>query len=116
LEGVEFAKITGRSNVKVMADLNYFLKLDQPLEDILKYPDFCLNVHIAGDGGSQPNVGTREETFIHLFKVLKDAGYDKGVSAACPWVITNGAAQIDYKYETDKTLKFVKDLRDKVYK
>ena len=116
LEGVEFAKLTGRSNVKVMADLNYFIRLDQPLEDILKYPDLCLNVHIAGDGGAQPNVGMREETFVHLFKVLKDAGYDKGVSVACPWVITNGAAQIDYRYETDKTLKFVKDLRDKVYK
>jgi sugar phosphate isomerase/epimerase len=116
LEGVEFAKMTGRSNVKVMADLNYFLALNQPLEDILKYPDYCLNVHIQGDGGSQPNVGKREDIFIHLFKVLKDAGYDKGVSAACPWIITNGAAEIDYKYETDTALKFIKDLRDKVYK
>jgi sugar phosphate isomerase/epimerase len=116
LEGVEFAKMTGRSNVKVMADLNYFLQLNQPLEDILKYPDLCLNVHIQGDGGSQPNVGNREETFMHLFNVLKDAGYEKGVSAACPWISTNGAAEIDYKYETDKTLVFIKNLRDKVYK
>jgi len=116
LEGVEFAKMTGRSNVKVMADLNYFLELNQPLEDILKFPDYCLNVHIQGDGGSQPNVGNREETFIHLFKVLKDAGYDKGVSAACPWIPTNGAAEIDYKYETDKTLAFLQELRTKVYK
>jgi len=115
LEGIEFAKLTGRSNVKVMADLNYFLELEQPLEDILKYPEYCLNVHIQGDGGAQPNVGNREEIFLHLFKVLKEAGYDKGVSAACPWIATNGAAEIDYKYETDKTLGFLQDLRAKVY-
>lgn len=115
LEGVEFAKMTGRSNVKVMADLNYFLELDQPLEDILKYPEYCLNVHIQGDGGAQPNVGNRKEILTHLFRVLKEAGYDKGVSVACPWVITNGAAEIDYVYETDKTLRFVQELRASVY-
>lgn len=115
LEGIEFAKMTGRKNVKVMADLNYFIRLEQPLEDILKYPEYCLNVHIQGDNGAQPNVGSREDVFIHLFNVLKDAGYDKGVSAACPWVSTSGSAEIDYKYETDKALEFISRLRDKVY-
>jgi sugar phosphate isomerase/epimerase len=116
LEGIAFAKSTGRSNVKVMADLNYFLELNQPLEDILKYPEYCLNVHIQGDGGAQPNVGKREDILLHLFNVLKDAGYDKGVSAACPWVSTNGAKEVDFKYETDTTLKFMQDLRSKAYK
>ena len=116
LEGVAFAKLTGRSNVKVMADLNYFIALNQPLEDILKYPDYCLNAHIQGDGGAQPNVGKREDILLHFFKVLKDAGYDKGVSAACPWVSTNGASEIDYKYETDTTLSYLLDLRSKAYK
>lgn len=116
LEGIAFAKQTGRSNVKVMADLNYFLELDQPLEDILKEPEYCLNVHIQGDGGAQPNVGGREKTLLHLFEVLKEAGYDKGVSSACPWVSTNGAQPIDYKYETDKTLRYLQQLREKIYK
>jgi sugar phosphate isomerase/epimerase len=116
LEGVAFAKLTGRKSVKVMADLNYFLELEQPLEDILKAPGYCLNVHVQGDGGAQPNVGKREEIFLHLFNVLKDAGYDKGVSAACPWVSTNGVKEIDYKFETDFTLKYLQDLREKVYR
>lgn len=116
LEGIEFAKMTGRRSVKVMADLNYFIELKQPLEDILKYPDYCLDVHIQGDGGAQPNVGKREDIFIRLFEILKEIGYDKGVSAACPWVITNGANEIDYKYETDTTLEFLQDLRARVYK
>jgi len=116
LEGVAFAKLTGRRSVKVMADLNYFLELEQPLEDILKEPELCLNVHIQGDGGAQPNVGKRDEILIHLFNVLKEAGYDKGVSAACPWVPTNGAKEVDYKFETDFTLKYLEDLREKVYR
>ncbi|MCL2832790.1 MAG: sugar phosphate isomerase/epimerase [Treponema sp.] len=115
LEGIEFAKLTGRKCVKVMADLNYFLKLDQPLEDILKYPEYCLNVHIAGEKG-QPNVGLRKDIFVHLFKVLKEAGYEKGVSAASPWVPTNGAKEIDWKYETDKTIKFLQEMRADTYK
>ena len=118
LEGIEFAKMTGRRSVKVMADLNYFVAINQPLEDILKYPDYCLDVHIAGKGGAQPNVGDEawEETLLHLFRVLKESGYDKGVMAACPWKITNGADTIDYKYETDVTIAYLKGLRDKVYK
>ncbi len=115
LEGVAFAKLTGRRSIKVMADLNYFLELEQPLEDILKYPDYCLNVHIQGDGGAQPNVGNREDIFLHLFRILKEIGYDKGVSAACPWVVTNGAKEIDYAYETDKTLAYLQSLKAKVY-
>jgi len=116
LEGVEFAKLTGRSCIKVMADLNYFLELDQPLEDILKYPDYCLNVHIQGDGGAQPNVGNRTEIFTRLFSILKEIGYDKGVSAACPWVVTNGAKEIDYAYETDTTLAFLNSIKEKVFR
>ena len=116
LQGIEFAKMSGRRSIKVMADINYFIALDQPFEDILKEPEYCLNVHLAGDGGAQPNVGSREKTLLHLFEVLKEAGYDKGVSAACPWKITNGAAEIDYKYETDTTLAYLQGLRDKVYK
>jgi len=115
LEGVEFAKMTGRRSVKVMADLNYFLELDQPLEDILKYPEYCINVHIQGDGGAQPNVGKREEILTHLFSVLKEINYTKGVSIACPWVSTNGKEEVDFKYETDKTIEYVKAIRDKVY-
>ena len=115
LEGVAFAKMTGRRSIKVMADLNYFLELNQPLEDILKYPEYCINVHIQGDGGAQPNVGDRRPILKHLFEVLKAANYTKGVSVACPWVITNGAAEIDYAYETEKTLKFIREIRDEVY-
>ena len=117
LEGIEFAKRTGRRSVKVMVDLNYFVAVNQPIEDILKYPEYCLDVHIAGSDGAQPNIcdAAWEDLLLRLFKILKDIGYDKGVMAACPWKITNGAAEIDYKYETDTALKFLQGIRDKAY-
>jgi hypothetical protein len=108
--------MTGRRSVKAMVDLNYFIELEQPLEDILKYPDYCVDVHVQGDGGAQPNVGGREKVFLRLFEIFKEIGYDKGVSAACPWVATNGAAEIDYQYETDAALAYLQDLRERVYR
>lgn len=115
LDGVAIAKEINHDKLKVMADLNYFLELDQPLEDILKYPEGCLHVHIQGDGGSQPNIGNRNETLTRLFSILRDIGYEKGVSAACPWQSTKGGA-IDIKYESQITLDYLRDIREKVYK
>ncbi len=48
LEGLEFAKGVGGRSVKLMADLNYFYKLNQPIDLILKAPEYCINVHIQG--------------------------------------------------------------------
>lgn len=115
LEGIALAKEVGSKSVRVMADLNYFLELDQPLEDIAKEPDYCLHCHIQGDGGAQPNVGSRESTFLRLFSIFRDIGYQRGVSAANPWKSTTGGA-LDLKRETAITLDYMKKLRDKVYK
>jgi sugar phosphate isomerase/epimerase len=111
LDGINFAKEVGRSSIRVMADLNYFYQLDQPLEDIYIHPELNINVHIAGSGGAQPNVGTYEKNLIKLFKILKDVGYTRGVTAACPWVSTKGG-DLDWKYETEVTIKYLKNLRD----
>jgi len=118
LEGIEFAKECGRKNVKVMADMDYFAHLDQKFEDILTAPELCLNAHIGGEGGAQPNVGGEHhhKTIRHFFEVLREAGYDKGVTSACPWIITNGAAELDWHYETEKCLDYLEDLRASVYK
>lgn len=114
LDGLEIAKETGRKSIRVMADLNYFLTLGQPLKVISEDPEYCLHVHVQGDGGAQPNVGNREEIFLRLFTILKDIGYTRGVSAACPWKSTTGLP-LDLKYETAVTIDFLKKLRAKVY-
>jgi len=115
LDGIKFAKEVNRKSVKVMADLNYFYELNQPLEDIYNSPELNINVHIAGSGGAQPNVGTYEKNIAKLFKILDDIGYTKGVTAACPWVSTK-SGELDWKYETEKTIKYLKNLRDSIIK
>ncbi len=114
LDGVKLAREVGSKSVRVMADLNYFLELDQPLEDVAKEPELCLHCHIQGDGGAQPNVGGREKTFLRLFTIFRDMGYQRGVSAACPWKSTSGGA-LDLRKETAITLDYIRKLRDRVY-
>ena len=59
LDALEFArKEIGRDVVRVMADLNYFIQGNQPLEHIARDPAYCLHVHIAGEN-AQPGVGDR---------------------------------------------------------
>ena len=96
-----------------MADLNYFVELKEPLSDIALDPDYCLHVHIQGDK-YQPNVGNRGPLLLDLFRVLRDMGYSRGVSAASPWTITEGKT-FNYRLESAKTLKYMQDLRQKVY-
>jgi hypothetical protein len=97
-----------------LADLGVeVVKGDQPLELIAEEPDYCLHVHIAGDHG-QPGVGDLDDVFMRLFRILRDCGYTRGVSAACPWVSTDGG-EVDFGKETAKSLAYLKALRDKVY-
>ena len=112
-EGLEFAKRVNHPSIRVMADLNYFVELNEPLSDIAADPDYCLHVHIQGDK-YQPNVGNRGPLLADLFRVLRNMGYARGVSAASPWTITEGKT-FNYRLESAKTLKYMQDLRKKVY-
>jgi len=114
LDGIRFAKEEiGRPSVRVMADMNYFIKGNQPLEIIASEPDFCLHVHIAGEKG-QPGVGNLESMYLQLFHILREIGYTGGVSAACPWVSTDGEA-LDFGKENLKSLQYLQSLRERVY-
>jgi sugar phosphate isomerase/epimerase len=115
LDAIEFArKEIGRDVVRVMADLNYFIKGNQPLEHIARDPAYCLHVHIAGENG-QPGVGDRVGIHTQLFRVLRDIHYTGGVSTACPWVSTSGAKKVDFRAETSKSLVYLRNLREQVY-
>ena len=58
-----------------MADLAYFIKLDQPLEHINQSPEYCMHCHIAGEGDSQPGVGNMIDLHTKLFRIFRDVGY-----------------------------------------
>jgi len=113
LDGVEFARRVARPEIRVMVDTLYFERLNQPLDDILEAPEYLAHVHTCGDRG-QPGVGDRLEYHTRLFRILRDIGYEGGVMAASPWVSTTGGP-MDYRVETGKALKYMKELRDKVY-
>jgi len=113
LDGVAFAKRVNRPSVKVMADLNYFLKLGQPLEHIAIDPEYCAHVHIA-EGAGQPGIGDRTALYERLFRILRDIKYVRGVSCACAWVSTDGG-ELDFGRETRKTLAYLQALRARVY-
>lgn len=112
-EGLAFVRRVDHPNVKIMADLNYFLKLDQPFDDIKDAPELCLHCHIAGEHG-QPGVGDLRKKHKAFFRVLRDIGYQRGVSCACPWVGTQ-PGEFDITAETAKALAYVQQLRAEVY-
>ena len=113
LDGLAFAKRIDRPEVRVMADLNYFLKLDQPLSDIAVDPTYCIHVHMAGVQG-QPGIGDMVDTHTRLFQTLKDAGYTDSVTCACPWV-SSDTGPMDFGKETARTLAYMQGLRAKAY-
>ena len=113
LDGIAFAKEVARPEIRVMADLAYFIKLEQPLEDIYQNPEYCMHCHMAGVDG-QPGVGDMVEIHTRLFRIFREVGYQGAISCACPWVSTDGGP-LNFARETAKTLKYVRGLRDKVY-
>ena len=112
-DGIEFVKKLNLPSIRLMADLNYFVKIDEPFEDIQLEPDLCLHVHIQGEK-YQPNVGDSTEKILHIFRVLRDMGYERTVSSAHPWLKTEGE-EFNYGIESAKTLKFLQELREQVY-
>lgn len=112
-EGIDYLKRLDHPNVKIMADTNYFIAGKWDIEDIKKAPDLIVHSHTAGIAG-QPGVGDMTEYHTKMFRVLRSIGYNKTVGIACPWVSTKGGA-MDFKYESAKSLKYLQDLRAKVY-
>jgi sugar phosphate isomerase/epimerase len=112
-DGIDFVKRLNHPSIRLMADLNYFIQIGEPFEDILIEPDFCLHVHIQGHT-YQPNVGDCTEKILHIFRVLKTMGYHRTVSSAHPWIATEGA-YFNYRLESGKTLEYLRTLRQQVY-
>ena len=113
LDAVEFARRLGRPEIRLLADTAYFEKMDQPLEDIAKFPEYCAHVQTRGDKG-QPGVGDKLAYHTRLFRILRQINYEGAVSVASPWVSTTGGP-MNYRVETGKSLKYLRDLRDKIY-
>lgn len=112
-DGLEFAKQLQKPAVRVMADLNYFIAVNEPFEDVAIDPEYCLHVHIQGDT-HQPNFGDCAPKILHVFRVLRDIRYERTVSSAHPWTATE-PGPFHYAVESAKTSRFLRDLREQVF-
>lgn len=112
-EGLKFVKQLRHPEVKLMADLNYFLKNTESFDVLRKEPEWNLHCHIAG-AGAQPNVGNMRDIHKSFFEVLRDTNYEGVVSCACAWKSTENG-ELDLIAETAKTIKYLQDLRKEVY-
>jgi sugar phosphate isomerase/epimerase len=110
--GLAFVQRLKLPSIRVMADLNYFVAVNEPFEDIAIAPDYCLHVHIQGDT-YQPNFGNSTAKILHIFRLLRDIGFERTVSSAHPWISTGGGP-FNYNAESAKTLHFLCELRDQV--
>ena len=113
MDGIDFVKKLKQPSIRVMADLNYFMEIDEPFDDIAIEPEYCLHVHIQGDP-YQPNYGNHDQKILRIFRILRDIGYERTVSSAHPWISTEGG-KFDYRLESEKTLKYLQNLRERVY-
>ena len=59
-------------------------------------------------------MGDREDLHMSLFRVPRDIGYERDVSAGCPWVSTTDEP-MDFRRETSVALHYLQDLRARVY-
>ena len=115
-EGIEFVRKVNHPQVRVMADLNYFLKNKESFDVIKEEPSWNLHCHVAGEApnGAQPNVGGYREIHKAFFRVLRDTHFEGAVSCACPWINT-GTREFNLTTETAKTLQYMQELRTEVY-
>jgi sugar phosphate isomerase/epimerase len=116
LDAVEFCRRLGRWNVRCMADTDYFVSRNQPLENIAKYPEYCVMAETQGVKG-QPGFGDRVDIHTRLFRVLRDIGYEGVVDfvAGGTWHNTSGSGPADLRVETRKSLEYAQKIRDQVY-
>ncbi|MHB1293600.1 MAG: sugar phosphate isomerase/epimerase family protein [Anaerolineae bacterium] len=103
LEGVQLAKDVDRSQVRVLADLYHMMMDSEPLDDISREPDWLTHVHVADSNRRYPGSGSYP--LARLVAILKDVGYEGGVSIECAW----GDALSE---ESGHALRFLRGLAD----
>ena len=101
LEGVQLARDVSRDEVRVLADIYHFMMDGEPLDDILKEPEWLAHVHLADSHRRWPGSGSYP--LERLFAILREIGYDGMASSECRW-------GEDYTGETARSLSFLRDL------
>jgi len=84
VEGAEMARRTGSDYICVLADFYHMLQNGETPESLLSCSDKLRHCHIA-EKEKRTAPGVCGDDFTPFFKVLKDIGYQGGVSMECGW-------------------------------
>ena len=103
-EGVEFAELAARSEVRALADLYHIDEENEPLENVAKAGSMLIHTHTADTGRYSPGTGSYDH--IGFFRALKEAGYDDRMSIECRWN--------DIDTECGPSLSFLRSVAEKV--
>lgn len=80
-EGVAFARLVDRPEIRVLADFFHMDEEGEPLETLREHRDWIKHVHLADTGRRNPGTGTYP--YDRLFGILKEIGYPGLMSAEC---------------------------------
>ncbi len=103
LQAVALAKEVGREEIKVVADIIHFWKVNEPLEDIYRAPEYVAHVHVSDTERRAPGPADPHGAVQRLFEILHDIGY-QGLASV--------EAQFgdDYTAESAAALAYLRDL------
>lgn len=83
-EGAEMARQAGSDHICVLADFYHMLQNGEQPESLVSCKDKLRHCHIAEKEKRTPP-GVKGDDFTPFFKVLKEIGYQGGLSIECVW-------------------------------
>ncbi|MCX6345686.1 MAG: sugar phosphate isomerase/epimerase [Armatimonadetes bacterium] len=99
-EGLELVKAVDHPFVKLLVDFYHIMVENEPLESILEAGDEIVHVHTADTNRHFPGSGSYP--YARFFEILKEIGYQEGVSAECGWS--------DFFVDSVKALEFLRSF------
>ena len=105
LQGVALARQVGRDEIKIVADIIHFWKVNEPLENIYQAPEYVAHVHLSDTERRAPGPDDPGGAVRRLFEILRDVGY-QGMAS-----VEAGFGN-DYAMETAATLTYLRELAE----
>jgi sugar phosphate isomerase/epimerase len=80
-EGVKFAKLVNRPEIRVLADFYHMDEEKEPLTEIAAYGEWLAHIHLADTGRRNP--GSGQYDYPAFVKQLEQIGYTGMISVEC---------------------------------
>ncbi|MGB9904792.1 MAG: sugar phosphate isomerase/epimerase family protein [Desulfotomaculales bacterium] len=110
-EAVDVIKEMGRENLMTMVDLRHMVTMGEPLEEIVRYKDYILHVHIDNPLHPEryfPKMGDGYN-YRPFLETLKKINYKGIISVEARYYMT-GEARREFPAEAAQALKFFRSF------